>query len=293
MKERFASTIKKEEKPFTIFQSYPKQDQKKDPDELNTKSVCFSYPSFIPTINSSKLRPKLFIGDKSFSKALKEDQKIIDKVKRHLDQEYLEKYRNKYVFVQSPPRHEIPEKSPINMEINLSSSNRETIENSNKAINNNENQRKEIKKGKIKKEKEDDVRSKKSTKINSNNDDDLPIALRRTQRPSTKPLRYWLGEKIVYKIDNETGCYTKAFELTVDDNDDSTQKQEFIVKKNSTKEFTAKNKGKKFTVENGEIHLLINGKIFKTSAGCVFYIPKGQKMTFDNKSDDDIQISFI
>ena len=36
-------------------------------------------------------------------------------------------------------------------------------------------------------------------------DDDLPIALRRTRRVKVKPLRFWRGEKIVYKLADDDG----------------------------------------------------------------------------------------
>lgn len=38
--------------------------------------------------------------------------------------------------------------------------------------------------------------------------DDLPIALRRTMRPKTQPLRFWMNEKIIYRPD-ENGCLTQ------------------------------------------------------------------------------------
>ncbi|KAK8886957.1 hypothetical protein M9Y10_037992 [Tritrichomonas musculus] len=38
--------------------------------------------------------------------------------------------------------------------------------------------------------------------------DDLPIALRRTKRPRTQPLRYWMNEKIIYKP-APNGCLTQ------------------------------------------------------------------------------------
>ncbi|KAH0806393.1 uncharacterized protein GO595_000768 [Histomonas meleagridis] len=40
-------------------------------------------------------------------------------------------------------------------------------------------------------------------------DDNLPIALRKKRRPKTKPLRFWMGEKIIYHPD-ENGCLTKS-----------------------------------------------------------------------------------
>ncbi|KAH0786870.1 hypothetical protein GPJ56_009247 [Histomonas meleagridis] len=40
-----------------------------------------------------------------------------------------------------------------------------------------------------------------------NDDNDLPIALRRKKRIHLKPLRYWLGEKLVYKPD-DSGLYS-------------------------------------------------------------------------------------
>ena len=41
------------------------------------------------------------------------------------------------------------------------------------------------------------------------NTDDLPIALRRSARPRVKPLRHWMGERIIYSID-ENGCQSQC-----------------------------------------------------------------------------------
>ena len=48
---------------------------------------------------------------------------------------------------------------------------------------------------------------------------DRPIALRRTKRPRTKPLKYWKGEKIIYQCD-ENGLYTQQGVHRVSDDED-------------------------------------------------------------------------
>ena len=48
---------------------------------------------------------------------------------------------------------------------------------------------------------------------------DRPIALRRTKRPHTKPLKYWKGEKIIYQCD-ENGFYTQQGVHRVSDDED-------------------------------------------------------------------------
>ena len=295
MKKSYFNQIKKEDPGFSLFKTYQKQDQKKL-DEIDTKIIPhYSYPSSILSydeteIRSFKLTPKLYIGNQRFSKSCLEDKKLIEKVKKHLDQEHLEKYRNKYVFNPSPPRPEIHDDclhSQLNMTLKVSTHNPKTFKSSKpqfKKINT------KISKKNTQLETSNEVQTNEHDSINN---DDLPIALRRTKRPVTKPLRYWLGEKIVYKIDNETGCYTKAYEIKVNENENCTEKQEFVLKRNSSTDFIAKEKSLKFEVENGEIFIIINNKKFKASVGCKFFLLKGQKMIFDNKSDDDAKLTFI
>lgn len=306
MKKSQYTRIKNEDVKFSVVHSKSELNEKKTFDELDTKVIpYYSHLQITPNKQKFQINPqltaKLYIGDKRFSKALFEDKLMIQRVKKHLDQEYLEKYRNKYVFNPSPPRpdlHNDSQHQPLKMTINLAPLNHKNAKNSKKKNNNNTTNKSSSQQNTIisNKGKEDHQKNSpnlKQTNKTDCNDDDLPIALRRTKRPKTKPLRFWLGEKIIYKIDEETGCYTKAFEVKVNQNRDSAKKQEIIVEKKSKKIVNAQNKMKMVFVESGQLLIIINNKQYKASAGCKLYLQKGQDITFVNQSNDDSIISMI
>lgn len=157
-----------------------------------------------------KIKPKMFLGNQQVFLHSYQDSLPIRNVKKHLDEEYLDKFRYEYNFVPTPPRDQI-EIAKNGMALILSQEDcipKPKLTKFQKQLKeNSENRKRQYQYPNIKK---NDIAE----------DDDLPIALRRTRRPTTKPLRFWLGEKIIYKIDKETGCYTKSCELKVDDNDD-------------------------------------------------------------------------
>jgi quercetin dioxygenase-like cupin family protein len=63
------------------------------------------------------------------------------------------------------------------------------------------------------------------------NDLSLPIAIRRSKRPKTSPLKFWKGEKVVYRFD-ESGCWTQEDILKVSSKKKNSQKK-LAVKKDS------------------------------------------------------------
>lgn len=244
-----------------------------------------------------KINAKLYIGNEIVSKSFSNDKKLLERVKKHLDQEYLDKYRKTYTFIPSPPHPELKKSGQnnlINMALTISQLNAKAVNASPQKL----NKKALCHIDSIKSKNESTNKKMKLTNGTQKDElntikDDLPIALRRTIRPKTKPLRYWLGEKIIYKYDKETGCYTKAFELSMDEDksENHTNGQELIIKNKSIESITATDKGKKILIKKGELSININGKNYKGTTGCSFYLPKGQKIILDNQVNDIASIS--
>ncbi|OHS98234.1 hypothetical protein TRFO_35388 [Tritrichomonas foetus] len=86
--------------------------------------------------------------------------------------------------------------------------------------------------------------------------DDLPIALRRTLRPRTKPLRHWMGEQIIYGVD-ELGCRSQCGVKIVD------------AESPDERETTRVRQPRKFSSTSGK-----NGKAGNSSADASEVVPK-------------------
>lgn len=139
--------------------------------------------------------------------------------------------------------------------------------------------------------------------IPANND--LPLALRRSKRIRVKPLRYWLGEKINYKL-NEDGVRAIG---NVELKDDKFQKKivnigernevmninEIIIHPQQTQEIEKANYRRTYKLLSGTGQITYLKKILKLSEPTngipvKFYLPKKATCTIQNTGNDDLKL---
>ncbi|OHS93460.1 hypothetical protein TRFO_40265 [Tritrichomonas foetus] len=215
------------------------------------------------------------------------DKKLKDKIRKHMDQEYLERFKHDYTFIQTPPRAEIPngqksgEFSPYFPRYNISY---HKTEKKDLPILSNKEMSSEETCSESSEPKIDDFSNNKTIHKFDADECELPIALRRSRRPKTKPLRYWMGEKILYQPD-ESGCMTKVREIKFDDKETIKKDETMIqIETNEKRIFQPKSAGQKYLIKEGGVQITLNGKTWKSSEGGYFYVAKGKEFTVENLS---------
>jgi quercetin dioxygenase-like cupin family protein len=107
---------------------------------------------------------------------------------------------------------------------------------------------------------------------------DLPIAVRRSKRPKTSPLKFWKGEKVVYSF-HESGCWTQKDVVKVHSKKNSFVKQKKITKEDHEKSIDVLPKRDEPGEEGDEFIKFfgLNNRAVKSDE---FFIMPGQSMVF-------------
>jgi quercetin dioxygenase-like cupin family protein len=107
---------------------------------------------------------------------------------------------------------------------------------------------------------------------------DLPIAKRRSKRPKTSPVKFWKGEKIVYKFD-ESGCWTQEEVVKVHSKKSAPRKKGTVTKEEGERSIDVLEKRNE-PGEDGDAYVRFLGLQNRVVRSNEFFIKPAQSMVF-------------